>query len=70
MRDPELGHGFGRSTEVVSRNTVTQDNVVALWQRRDAMINPIVSDFIRYWEGLRQGAAAQAAEVVLELLPG
>lgn len=42
---------------MVSRNTVTQDNVVALWQRRDAMINPIVSDFIRYWEGLRQGAA-------------
>ena len=40
----------------MSQNSVTQSNVVALWQRRDAMINPVVSDLIRYWEGLRQGA--------------
>jgi hypothetical protein len=40
----------------VSHNSVTPSNVVALWQRRDAMINPVVSDLIRYWEGLRQGA--------------
>lgn len=42
---------------MVSGNSVTQGNVVALWQRRDAMINPIVSDFIRYWESLRDGAS-------------
>ena len=40
----------------MSHNSVTQSNVVALWQRRDAMINPVVSDLIRYWESLRQGA--------------
>lgn len=40
----------------MSRISVTQSNVVALWQRRDAMINPVVSDLIRYWEGLRRGA--------------
>jgi len=40
----------------VSQISVTPSNVVALWQRRDAMINPVVSDLIRYWEGLRQGA--------------
>ena len=40
----------------MNQNSVTQSNVVALWQRRDAMINPVVSDLIRYWEGLRQGA--------------
>lgn len=49
-----MGAEVGRSG-VVNQISVTPSNVVALWHHRDAMINPIVSDLIRYWDGLRQG---------------
>ncbi len=39
----------------MNKNSVSKGNVVALWQRRDAMINPAVTSLIRYWEGLRLG---------------
>lgn len=35
-------------------------NVIALWRRKETMSNPIVTDVIKYWEGLRAARAVPA----------
>ncbi len=40
----------------MSQILMTKSNVVPLWHHKDAVMNPIVSDLIRYWDSLRDGA--------------
>ncbi len=47
--------GAERQERDVTPSSVNASNVVALWQRRDAMINPVITSLVRYWDGLRNG---------------